>query len=429
MKKIGLPLVSLLIASTFAFSQQGMQSRLKVFIDCPGGWCDMQFIRSEINIVDFLHINNAADVHVLITAQNTGSGGDQYQLIFFGQHYFKNQQDTLRFATQPNTTEFEKRDQLLKFIKTGLVPFIAKTSAVINMQINLKAGDTILQGSSGYARTKDPWNAWVFRMGGDVNFNTDANYNNTNYNTNFSVNRITDKSKIGLGFYLNRNRSAFEYEDSGIMKKLIVSNHSWSVNQYFVKTVNKHWSLAYEIKYNQNTFSNNKGRAFLRIAGEYNIFPFKDANNKLLTLSYGLTGRMNSYYDTTIFNENRENLYGHRATAYLSLNQKWGNTSAGITYQNYFRDWKLFNLGMDIYINVRITGGLSFYLLAFGGLTRDQVFLVKGDATPEVVLTRRRQLASGYNVYTSFGISYQFGSKLNNVVNPRFDRSSASSED
>jgi hypothetical protein len=72
-------------------------------------------------------------------------------------------------------------------------------------------------------------------------------------------------------------------------------------------------------------------------------------------------------------------------------------------------------------VNVRITGGLSFNVFVFGGLVRDQLYLPKGDVTEQEVLTRRRQLASAYNYYTSFGINYRFGSKLSNFVNPRFD--------
>ena len=117
------------------------------------------------------------------------------------------------------------------------------------------------------------------------------------------------------------------------------------------------------------------------------------------------------------------------AAAYLSLNQKWGSSYAGISYHNYFHNWKFFNLGIELHTNVRITGGLSFYIFTFGGLSRDQLSLVRGDATPEEVLVRRRQLASGYNYYTSLGFTYRFGSQVNNVVNPRFDRSgSAGSE-
>jgi hypothetical protein len=429
MKKMSVLLVVLLIASTVSFAQQSMPPRLKVFIDCSNTWCDMQYIRSAINIVDFLLDNAAADVHVLITSQSTGSGGDQYQLIFFGQQSFKNQTDTLRFSTDPNATEFEERALLLKYLKTGLVPFIAKTAAIKNIEISLKTTDSTAAGAADSTHTKDPWNAWVIRIGADGNINADANYKNANYSGNFSANRITDKLKTGIAVNWGKNKSTFEYEENGTIEKYVVNNHNWSINQYLVKSINTHWSGSYEIKYNQNTFSNNKGRVLLRAAVEYNIFPYAEVNTKSFTLSYGLTARRNYYYDTTIYDKTKETLYGHRATAYLSLNQKWGSSYAGITYHNYFNNWKFFNLGVEVYNSVRITGGLSFYIMAFGGLTRDQVFLVKGNTTPEEVLARRRQLASGYNYYTSIGINYRFGSKLNNVVNPRFNRIGSTNED
>ncbi len=75
---------------------------------------------------------------------------------------------------------------------------------------------------------------------------------------------------------------------------------------------------------------------------------------------------------------------------------------------------------------MRVTGGLSFYISAFGGLTRDQFFLQKGSATSQEVLARQRQLASGYSYYINLGFSFRFGSKLNNFVNPRFEGNSYS---
>ena len=291
MKKMSVPIFALLIASTVGFTQRSTPSRLKVFIDCSSTWCDMQYIKSAINIVDFLLDNAASDVHVLITSQSTGSGGDQYQVIFFGQQYFKNQTDTLHFSTDPNATEFEERELMLKYIKTGLIPFIAKTADIKNIEISLKKTDTILAGASNSTPAKDPWNAWVIRIGTDGNISADANYKNTNYSGNLSANRITDKIKTGIGVNWGKNKSTFEYEDNGTIQKFAVNNHNWSINQYIVKSINTHWSWAYEIRYNQNTFSNNKGRAFLRAAVEYNIFPYKEVNNKLFTLSYGLTAR------------------------------------------------------------------------------------------------------------------------------------------
>lgn len=415
----------LVMAPLFVFAQPATNSRLKVFVDCPNTWCDMQFIRSEINIVDFLIDNTAADVHVLITSLGTGGGGSQYQFIFFGQQHFKSFSDTLRFNTDANATDFEQRNMMLKYLKAGLVPFIIRSATAKGMDINLKTTDT----TANVSTEGDPWRNWILRIGGDGNMNADANYKNRSYSLAFSANKITEQIKIGVGVNWNRNRSTFRFDDNGTEESFIVNNRSWSVNQYLVKSINAHWSWAYEIRYSQNTFSNNKGRILLRPAIEYNIFPYKDVNNKLFTLSYGLTVRRNNYYDSTIYGKIDETLFGHRAAAYLTFTQKWGNSFVGLTYHNYFDNWQLFNLGVDIYNNVRIAGGLSFFVFAFGGLTRDQVFLVKGNATPEEVLARRRQLASGYNYFTSIGINYRFGSKLNNVVNPRFDRTGSMSED
>lgn len=419
----------LLLGSKITLAQPQYPSRLKVFFDCSSAWCDIQYIRTEINVVDFLLDNEAADVHVLVTSQNTGGGGTQYQLIFFGQQLFKNQKDTLRYSTNPNATDFENRDIMLRYVKSGLIPFIIKTASAKDIELSLKRKDSVPGGSADSSMLNDPWNAWVLRVGADGSISADANYRSVNYVGNFSANRITEKTKTGIGVNWGKNKSVFEYEDNGTTEQFQVDNHQLSANHYFVKSISDHWSWAYELRYSQNTFSNNKGRFFVRPAIEYNVFPYKEVNNKLFTLSYALTGRLNHYYDSTIYNKKREALFGHRAIAYLTLNQKWGNAFTAVSYHTYFNNFRFFNLGIESYVSVRITGGLSFYVVVSGGLTRDQVFLVKGSASPEEVLARRRQLASGFNYYSSTGIQYRFGSKLNNVINPRFDRSIFSNED
>ena len=303
MKKILVFLFVVIIMPRVSFAQQNIPLKLKVFIDCNSTWCDLQYIRSEINVVDFLLDNAASDVHVLITSRGTGSGGEQYQLIFFGQRQFKSQTDTLQFSNDANSTEFERRDMLLKYLKTGLVPFIAKTAAVRNMEIRLKTIDTTAAGIPDSSIIRDPWNYWVLRVGVNGNINGDANYKNTSYNGNLSANRITDKIKIGMGIYWNKSKAAFNYNDNGVEENFVVDNHNWSINHYLIRSINSHWSWAYEVKFSQNTFSNNKGRGYMRVAAEYNIFPYKEVNTKLFTVSYGLTARKNNYYDTTIYNK------------------------------------------------------------------------------------------------------------------------------
>ena len=154
---------------------------------------------------------------------------------------------------------------------------------------------------------------------------------------------------------------------------------------------------------------------------EYNIFPYKMVNTKKFTVAYTLNARRNIYIDTTLYDKTKESLFGQSLEAKFSVNQKWGRIYISSSYRNYFHNWKLFNLAFNTTFDIRITGGLSFYIFSGAELVRDQLFLPKQNATAQEVLTRRRQLASGYQFYTNFGFNYRFGSLLNNFVNPRFD--------
>jgi|CXWL01.1.fsa_nt_gi hypothetical protein len=411
------------------FAQNNILSdqRLKVFIDCSNSWCDLSYIRTEINIVDFLLDNKAADVHTLITSITTGGGSSQYQLIFFGQNQFKNQTDTLRFTTNPLATESENREVLIKYLKLGLMPFIVKTSSAKGVKIDMKQADS-QEGAKKEtltAPTKDPWNYWVFRIGAYGNFSGEKVYKGIRYNGNVSATRITDALKLSFSFYGNKNKTTYTFEDPlGVDPpfEYINNSHSYGFDHQLVKSINQHWSYGYNIGLSNSTFSNYKLQGTFGPAIEYNLFPYKESSNKKLTFRYTLDLIYNQYIDTTIYFKKGETLPGHGVNVALSFNQKWGGAFVGINYHHYFfNKLKYYNVGMFGSLNLRITGGLSFNAFIFAGLVRDQISLSGRDVSQQDILTRRRQLASNYNYQTNFGISYRFGSKLNNFVNPRFE--------
>src|SRR4030095_3320498 len=173
MRKL-LGILTLLLFTLFIKAQNSKQPshRLKVFIDCNNTWCDQNFIKTEINIVDFLLDNQAADLHILITEQETGGGGSQFQLIFFGQNRFKQMTDTLRFNTDPIATDFEERDLLIKYLKLGLTPYIVKAGNGNDIAIEMKT-KTDEKKKDTSTTNKDPWNYWVFRAGANGYMNAD----------------------------------------------------------------------------------------------------------------------------------------------------------------------------------------------------------------------------------------------------------------
>lgn len=379
----------------------------------------MTFVRTEINVVDFMLDRIAADVHVLITSLRNGSGGRQYQIIFYGQNSYKQVKDTLRFATDPNATDFERRDAIVKYIKFGLAPMVAKTSQAEGISIVMKSespSDSVRDAS----QTKDKWNYWVFRVGTNGQIQADQVYKSTELNGNFRVSRVTDKWKVNFGFFGGLQQSSYEYDTDEGPLKVNVKNTNYRINHSLVKSINDHWSYGYEVQYLNSTFSNYRSSTYILPQIEYSFFPYKDVNNRFFTIRYGIGSQHNVYYDTTIYQKTSELLWGHNVELNVSFNQKWGTINSGISYRNYFHDWKINNLGIATEIDVRITGGLSVFVYLSGSLVHDQIYLSGEGATGDEVLSRTRQLQSSYNFETYFGINYRFGTKLNNFVNPRF---------
>lgn len=416
--------IFLLFMGSSTYSQEITQtnSRLKIYLDCQNTWCDQTFIRTEINIVDFLLDRLAADVHILITTQRNGNGGNQYQMIYYGQHQFEKIKDSIRFNTGPNATEFEIRDELIKYLKLGLVPFIIKTGFTKNININMKrpVNEPVLTNEDNL--TVDPWNYWVFRTGVNGNTNGESIYKSTRYSGDISAQRTTEEIKIRFEIRGGKNKAKYEYtNDSGVIEKFVVNNSNYSFEHSIVKSLSEKWSAGYELGINNSTFSNNKLRKTFRSAIEYNIFPYKLVNSKSFTFNYGLFIQHNNYYDTTIYNKIQETLTGHFINTNFSFNRKWGNLNGGIEYKNFFKDINLNNLRVNMGVNVRVTGGLSFSIHSRYNLVHDQVFLQKGGATEQEILTRRRQLQTNFNYGINFGINYRFGSNLNNFINPRFE--------
>ncbi len=64
--------------------------------------------------------------------------------------------------------------------------------------------------------------------------------------------------------------------------------------------------------------------------------------------------------------------------------------------------------------------GLNFAIWGSYGLIHDQIALRKGTASRDELLVKTRELKSKYNYNLGVGVSYRFGSILNNFINPAF---------
>ncbi|MBD0332611.1 MAG: hypothetical protein ICV66_08145, partial [Chitinophagaceae bacterium] len=61
-----------LIISLSAFAQKHSKNdEIRAFIDC-NTYCDMNYIKTEINFIDFVPDRFSANVYVMVTSQATG---------------------------------------------------------------------------------------------------------------------------------------------------------------------------------------------------------------------------------------------------------------------------------------------------------------------------------------------------------------------
>lgn len=126
---------------------------LRIFLDCNS--CDSEFLKTEIKFVDYMRDRKDADLHVLVTTQNTGAGGTAWTLKFIGLNTFEGQTNTMTFSTERTATDDDERKDMARVLKIGLAAYAAGTPAIKSLNVTY-AQPTAAAGAA--APKKDPWN-------------------------------------------------------------------------------------------------------------------------------------------------------------------------------------------------------------------------------------------------------------------------------
>ena len=153
---------------------------------------------------------------------------------------------------------------------------------------------------------------------------------------------------------------------------------------------------------------------------EFDVFPYAENTRRSLTFTYAAGLAYYNYTDITIYNKLTEAVPQHSFGGSLGLRQPWGSIGASANLAQQLKHLDRYTLGLSGSADIRLFKGLSFNIFGDYSRIRDQISLRKGEASTEDVLLRLRQLQSGYSYFVGFGISYSFGSKVNNIVNPRY---------
>lgn len=382
-------------------------SVVKVFVDCNS--CDLDFIRTEILFVDYVRDPNQADVHILISQQQTGGGGTEYTLTFIGKNAFVQTNDTLRYISNTTNTEDERRRGLAKILRKGLFPYAIKTSVADFLSVSYSRPPR-------QQSIKDPWNFWVFSSNLNSSVKGEKSRNETNIYSTLSANRTTPDWKIRLSASSQYNENTIEYDT--LKEKFI--NRGYEVNGFVARSIDDHWSAGMSADLSSSTYSNVALSGIVAANIEYNIYPFTESTRHQLRLAYRIDGKQNSYIDTTIYNKKSEFLIDHSLSLTLELRQPWGSSLIQLSSAQYLHDLKKYNGRISGNLSIRLFEGISLNVSGAFSQIRDQIALAKSGASQAQVLTSQKEIPTNYSYFTSIGISYTFGSIYNNVVNSRF---------
>ncbi|MEZ5044038.1 MAG: hypothetical protein R2828_29350 [Saprospiraceae bacterium] len=408
--KASLVLALSLLLNTMLLGQN-LKDRPDIFIDCQMN-CDWIYIKQEIQFVNYMQNRQEAAIYILATRQATGAGGREVQLAFIGNKEFSAIKDTIKYFTDPNATDAIEREQFVKELKKGLLQFLVQTPLIDQITYDVAAE----QEETENAVLNDPWNNWVFNIGGNGWMDGEASYSSVDLTGRFSASRITDKHKLSFSTFYNYEKSTFKLTggDESFVKK------SYNVQLLYVKSIGPNWSVGFRSRTGSTTFGNTDISTAFKPAIEYNIFPYDEASTRRFSFNYSIGPEYYDYTEPTIYDRLSETRMRHGLDIEFNQTQKWGNVSLEMGVQQYLHQLKLFNAYINPNIEWQIFKGLSVDLGGYASFVSDRINIAKSDISDEDILLQIKQLDTDFTYFTYFGLNYRFGSKYNNFVNPRF---------
>ena len=387
-------------------------SQIKAFLDCQSD-CFADFLREEVAFVGYVRDRSEADVHVLVTSVETGSGGREYTLAFIGQKAFAGTDRTLRAVSGRDDVEDVIRRQLANALRVGLLNYVSATSVPANLAVTVK----LEAANRGATPTIDRWNHWVFSVRGSASAAGEESSRQSSLGGELSADRITPEWKITFGSEFDQETEEFDLdEDEPVKARRSERDFNWLV----VNALGEHWSVGASGDVESSTFDNIKLSVSAAPALEFNVFPYSAYTRRQLRALYAIGVERTQYNELTIYQKLKETLPAHELSLTFEQRERWGTLEARAEWSQYLHDLTKSRFEVQGDMTVRVTKGLSVGAEFSASRIRDQLSLPARGASEEEILLRQRQLQSGYQYEIGMSLTYSFGSIFSSIVNPRF---------
>ncbi len=385
--------------------------QIKVFLDCNN--CFGTFIRDEVDFVEYVRDPAEADVHVIVTSSETGSGGRERAVALLGAGRFKGMDFKMRAVSESGDTEDTQRQRLATAVKIGLLNYLSTDGVGSGLDVEVR--QTARTGQTGPA--VDRWNYWVMSLQGSVSMSGEESSREMELSGDLGADRITDAWKITMGFEIEHRREDFDLDEDEPLRAI---RRQRDFDALVAKSLTDHWSAGGRISIDSSSFDNIALRTFAGPAIEYNVFPYSQYTRRQLRMGYALGPYRARYVEETLLFETSDSLAQQQATVTLDQREPWGSLQAEFEYSAFLPQPSRYRLQMEADVNVRLARGLSLSVEGTTSRIRDQLSIPRRGVTPEEVLLRLRRLRSGYEYNVQIGLTYTFGSIFNTIVNPRF---------
>lgn len=390
-------------------------SALSVYLDCRG--CNSSFIRSEITFINFVRDQANADVHLIVTRQGTGSGGNQYTLNFVGQNTLKNKTNELIYTSYDSDTNEEERNGLVRYVKLGFISFLAELDALSQFDLSYNGAKSNVAG----IQNSDKWKNWIFEIGANTNFSGEESRNNLNLDGRLRVRRITDDWKIQINYDQNYRRETYRNtDDNGDEVEDVYITGRQNIFGVLAFSLSDYWSIGSYFSGGSSTRENIDLRYGATPSIEYSFYPYRDFARREVTLRYGVFTSFFDYTEQTIFGKFNETLARQELAFNMEYTKPWGGVEARINALNYLHDFSKNRVNTNFELDLRVFRGFSVSFRTGYSIINDQLSLSAGGVTEAEALANTRQQATSYEFYGRVGFEITFGSIYDNIVNTRF---------
>lgn len=399
--------------------------RPTVFLDCAARNCNQTYFRTEMPWINWARQPQDAHVHLIMTSQGTGAGGTEYRLDFIGAQEYE-YEDQLLYQAPPTNTQRETLDEITHAIGVGVLHFATVHGFLDDVDTFREITEQVEHRGEEFdpaermvtsEEVEDPWNFWVFRLGGNTEVNGEQTRQTTQIRGNASASRVTRTWKMNFRGDFNVNRREIDLPDDGTFTD---ERTDWGFTELVAYSLADRWSIGVQGEVRKITRFNQKFRWEFTPALEYSVFPYEEATRRAFTFQYRIGPAYREYIEETIYGWISETRWEEALEIEFSQRQPWGNASVRINGSHFIHNTELYAVNLRGNLNFRVLRGLNLNAEGGIGWVNDQIYLSAQGATDAEALLNLRQRAQDFNYGFEVGFSFQFGSIYNNVVNNRF---------